>query len=177
MGVSVQGSLSGGLYQGRFCLGDFCPRGSLSRRSLSKGVSVQGGLCPGSTVTCERYASYWNALLLFNKFNLPFSIYPIRSSFTIDPVTNINFDNLKHVYDPDEVITCAAEGNPDPEIRWVDDANSTVSDSALLLTEPSMEGVQTYSCLATNDVRGETYSLMKTVTFNVTGENNFCWSF
>ena len=60
--------------------GDLCPGGSLSRGSLSKGVSVQGGLCPvgglcpggGSllgrtparTVTGGRYASYWNAFLL-----------------------------------------------------------------------------------------------------------------
>ena len=84
----------------------------------------------------------------------------------------MNLDNVKHVYNPGEVITCSADGNPDPEIRWVDDVNSTVSDTAFLLIVPFMEGVQNYSCLATNDVRGDTHSLMKTVTFNVTGQNN-----
>ena len=37
--------------QGGLCPGDLCPVGSLSRRSLSRGISVQGslsrGLCPG----------------------------------------------------------------------------------------------------------------------------------
>ena len=89
----------------------------------------------------------------------------------------MNLDNVKDMYNPGEVIACAAEGKPDPEIRWVDDANATVSDSATLLIEPSMEGTQTYSCLATNDVRGDRHSLMKTVTFNVTGENNLSWTF
>ena len=86
--VSVQGK--------GFCLGDLCPGGvSVQRGSLSKGVSVQRedlcpgeGLCPGGgslsrvgslsggvsvrdppphrTVTCGRYASYWNAFLYLN---------------------------------------------------------------------------------------------------------------
>ena len=118
-------------------------------------------------------------LLIINSIGniLLVSNYPIPPSFALDAVTNINLDNVKDVYNPGEVITCAAAGNPDPEIRWMDDANVTVSDSDFLLIEPSIEGTQTYSCLATNDVRGETYSLMKTITFNVTSENNFSWSF
>ena len=42
-----------------------CPGGSLSG-SLSSGSLSRGGLCPGRTphtVTCGRYASYWNAFL------------------------------------------------------------------------------------------------------------------
>ena len=76
------------------------------------------------------------------------------------------------MYNPGEEITCAAEGNPDPEIRWVDDTNATVSETDTLLIKPFMEGTQTYSSLATNYVRGDRHSLMKTVRFNVTGENN-----
>ena len=86
------GSLSRGRVsvQGKgFCLGDLCPGGVFVQRgSLSSGriyvqgrVSVQGeGLCPGwglspagslsgtphRTVTCGRYASYWNAFLYLN---------------------------------------------------------------------------------------------------------------
>ena len=113
-------------------------------------------------------------LMLNSMVNISFvSDYPIPPSFALDPVTNVNLDNVKHVYNPGEVITCTAKGNPDPEIRWVDDANDTVSNSAFLLIEPFVEGTQTYSCLATNVVRAVTYSLMETVTFKVTGENNF----
>ena len=46
--------------------------GPLSRGSLSEGVSIQGSLCRGAGVLCQgdvgRYASYWNAFLLVNKF-------------------------------------------------------------------------------------------------------------
>ena len=83
----------------------------------------------------------------------------------------MNLDNVKDEYIPGEEITCAAEGNPDPEIRWVDDANATVINSHIITIEGSMEGTQTYSCLATNDVRRVTYSLFETITFNVTSEN------
>ena len=84
----------------------------------------------------------------------------------VDPVTNIRLDNVKDEYTPGEMITCAAEANPDPEIRWVD-ANSIVSNSAFLLIEPFMEGVQTYSCLATNIVHGIIKSCSETITFTV----------
>ena len=91
----------------------------------------------------------------------------------LDPVTNINLANVKHEYNPGEVITCDAEGNPDPDIRWVDDENVIVSESQFLIIEASMEGVQTYSCLATNVVRGVTNNVMETVAFSVTSRNNF----
>ena len=83
----------------------------------------------------------------------------------------MNLDNVKHVYNPGEVITCSTEGNPEPEIRWVDDVNATVVESHILTIEASMEGTQTYSCLATNVVRGVTYSLMTTITFTVISKN------
>ena len=79
----------------------------------------------------------------------------------------MRLDNVKDVYNPGEVIMCAAEGNPEPEIRWVDDANATVSDATLLLIEPFMEGIQTYSCLATNIVRGIIKGYSETITFIV----------
>ena len=76
-GVSVlEGSLS---WRG-LCPGEGVSvqgRGSLSRGGgLCQGVSVQGGLCLGGlcqetphTVTCGRYASYWNAFFLSHVFH------------------------------------------------------------------------------------------------------------
>ena len=79
---------------------------------------------------------------------------------------------MKHVYSPGEVITCAAEGNPEPELRWVDEeSGDEVADSGVLVIDNSMEGTGTYSCLATNVVRGVTYSLTTTITFTVISKN------
>ena len=69
-GVFVQGE---GVY---VQWGGLCPvGGSLSRGVSVQGVSVQEGLCPGGlcqgdprTVKSGRYASYWNAFLLFCVF-------------------------------------------------------------------------------------------------------------
>ena len=73
LGLCLGGSLSQGLW-----LGGSLSRGSLSREGSVQRVSVQGGLCPGrslsqrppspevrySTVTCGwQYVSYWNAFL------------------------------------------------------------------------------------------------------------------
>ena len=82
----------------------------------------------------------------------------------------MNLGNVEEEYNPGEEITCAAEGNPDPDISWVDDNNDTVVESNVLTIEASMEGTRTYSCLATNVVRGETNSEMQTITFNVTSK-------
>ena len=79
-------SVQGGLCLWSLCLGGLCPgglywgvsvQGSLSGESVSRWVSVQGGVClgclcqgdpsPASTVTCGRYASYWNAFLFICK--------------------------------------------------------------------------------------------------------------
>ena len=87
-----------------------------------------------------------------------------------DPVTNMNLGNEKEEYIPGEEITCAAEGNPAPTFIWVDVNNVTVEDSRVLTIEASMEGTRTYSCLATNVVRGVIYSGRLTITFNVTSK-------
>ena len=87
----------------------------------------------------------------------------------------MNLGNVKDEYNPGEEITCAAEGNPGPTIIWVDDNNDTVVESHILTIEASMEGTRTYSCLATNIVRGTTYQLMETITFNVTSKLPFAF--
>ena len=72
-GVSVQGVFPGrwSLSRGGSVQGGLCPGGLFPGGSLSKGVSVQRGVCPGGSlsgrppyVSCGRYASYWNAFLL-----------------------------------------------------------------------------------------------------------------
>ena len=82
----------------------------------------------------------------------------------------MNLGNAKDEYNPGEEITCAAEGNPDPTIIWVDDNNDTVVESETLAIVASMEGTRTYSCQAKNVVRGTTHYLMETITFNVTSK-------
>ena len=103
---------------------------------------------------------------LLNIFLIKNSTFDI---YSLDHVTNMTLDNVKDEYTPGEVITCDAEGNPDPEIRWVDEeSGEEVIDSGLLVIDALMEGTQTYSCHATNIVRGTIKGFSETITFNVT---------
>ena len=69
--------MSGGLFSWDLCPGGSLSRGSLSGGSLSKGVTGLE-IPPRRTVTCWRYASYWNAFLLYyaflDEFNLEFTL-------------------------------------------------------------------------------------------------------
>ena len=68
LGVSLSGGVSvqGGLCRGGVSVhGGSLSRGSLSVGPLSGGISVRE---TPRTVTCGRYASYWNAFLFTNKF-------------------------------------------------------------------------------------------------------------
>ncbi len=75
------------------------------------------------------------------------------------------------VYYPGDEVFCAVEGNPPPAITWVDPENNndTVSTSGTLTIDQDMIGLQTYSCLAKNTVRGVDKFAMATFTFNITG--------
>ena len=85
----------------------------------------------------------------------------------------MTLDNVEDVYNPGEEIRCAAEGNPDPEIRWVDsESGDEIANSGVLVIEPSMEGTQSYSCHATNVVRGIIKGFSETITFNVTRDDS-----
>ena len=61
-GALSGGSLSRGSLSVRSLSGGLCPGGSLSGRSLSRGLSVRE---TSYTVNSGRYASYWNAFLLY----------------------------------------------------------------------------------------------------------------
>ena len=50
--------------------GGLCPRGCVQGRSLSRTGSLSGSPPPPRMVTCKRYASYWNAFLFKNGFNI-----------------------------------------------------------------------------------------------------------
>ena len=77
----------------------------------------------------------------------------------------MDIDLIQEEYNPGDTITCAAEGNPEPTLKWVDQNNDTIAASGTLLIDAVMEGRQTFSCLAQNEVRGDTISAMSTVTW------------
>ena len=95
-------------------------------------------------------------------------------------VKSMDIDPIQEEYNPGDTITCVAKGNPEPTLKWVDQNNATITDSGMLEIDAAMEGRQTYSCLAQNEVRGETILAMVTITFNGTskfiilsGQNSF----
>ena len=83
----------------------------------------------------------------------------------------MTLDPIQEEYNPGDTISFAAEGNPEPTLRWVDENNTTISDSGTLEIDAAMKGKQTCSCLAQNEVRGETISAMMSISFNVTSKS------
>ena len=78
--------------------------------------------------------------------------------------------NVKDVYTLGDIIICSAEGNPEPHISWLNEQNDTLSDSNTLLIQESMAGLQTFICLATNMVRGQTIMISQQITAYVLGK-------
>ena len=70
-----------------------------------------------------------------------------------------------------DIITCTAEGNPEPDISWLDEQNDTLSDSDTLVIEESMAGLQTFICLATNVIRGKIKVVSQQITAFVKGKH------
>ena len=79
--------------------------------------------------------------------------------------------NVKDVYTLGDIIICSAEGNPEPDIRWLDEQNDTISDSNILVIRESMTGLQTFICLATNVIRGKTTAVSQQITAYVIGKH------
>jgi len=79
-------------------------------------------------------------------------------------VSNIWFDPEKE-FSPGEVITCKANGFPLPSLRWIRTLdNATVADDAKLSVKSSN---YSYICVATNKVKGRTYTVMsKEINFD-----------
>ena len=69
-----------------------------------------------------------------------------------------------------DIITCSAEGNPKPDIRWLDEQNDTLSDSHRLVIQESMIGLQTFISLVTNMVRGQPYDVSQQITACIMGK-------
>ena len=83
------------------------------------------------------------------------------------PPTNIQLDNLKEEYHIGENVTCTAEGNPEPSIYWMDENSGDTIDSSTLNITSAMKGLQKYSCVAWNEIKGETYENKTIVKFRV----------
>ena len=79
--------------------------------------------------------------------------------------------NVKDVYAVGEIITCLAEGNPEPDINWLDEQNDTLSDSGTLLIQECMAGLQTFICVATNVVRGKAFTVSQNIIAFVLGKH------
>ena len=72
--------------------------------------------------------------------------------------------NVEDVYTVEDKITCSAEGNPDPDMIWLDDQNKTLSDYSVLEINESMAGLQTFICVATNVVREQVWMVSQHIT-------------
>lgn len=74
--------------------------------------------------------------------------------YILDPVENIRLDNSKAEYNPNDKITCSAQGMPGPSYIWQNlMANANVSGNVLTITQ-AMEGPNNWTCTAYNTIRG-----------------------
>ena len=81
---------------------------------------------------------------------------------------------VKETYTPNEVITAASDGRPEPGFLWTrlegGDPAATVTGHRLTITA-DMKGFNRYLCNASNMlINGEVKSMTKTVNFTVTGK-------
>ena len=95
-----------------------------------------------------------------------FDLYFIYS----DPVGHIVLHDVKDIYTVGDNITCSAEGNPEPDISWLDEQNNMLSDSDTLVIQDSMIGLQTFICLPTNMVRGKINVVSQQITACIMGK-------
>ena len=61
-------------------------------------------------------------------------------------------------FSPDKLVTCKANGFPRPDFHWIRTSdNATVAEGSKLVDKSAN---YTYRCIATNTVRGQTYTAM-----------------
>ena len=82
--------------------------------------------------------------------------------------------NDKPEYIPGENITCVAEGYPYPDIYWMNDVTGDYIGGPVLTITTDMKGYQAYTCVASNEIRGQSYNASISHTFRVglSGKSN-----
>ena len=76
------------------------------------------------------------------------------------PVSNIWLEPDSG-FSPDKPVTCRANGYPRPTFHWIRAMDNATVDEDAKLDEKSAN--YTYRCLATNIVRGQTYTVMSDI--------------
>ena len=94
-----------------------------------------------------------------------------------DEVRNFEILNRKSEYNPDETITCRAEGNPKPTVTWYDANGTPVIGTAtsiseftvntILTIDAGMEGNHSYTCNASNSINNRDTVVSATIDFTV----------
>ena len=76
----------------------------------------------------------------------------------------------KTSFEVGDVINCSAKGLPTPNINWIKNSSSDVTSpvGSMLRISPTMVGLNTWKCIATN-IWNESPAF-KDITFNVLGE-------
>ena len=123
-------------------------------------------------IICKIYS-----LLFHNKLSLIYPTTKFPDCFsTTDPVLDIKFvpDDFQIIMmeGQNKVITCEARGNPTPTYKWEfqpqNSVNPTIFQSQKLnLNSVRLEQTGKYTCIASNNIRNDTYNMTKTLTVNI----------
>lgn len=91
--------------------------------------------------------------------------------FPTDPPRHLQLIPEQSYYHPGDFIVCSADGNPPPNISWMNNANNhIIENDTLPITEDMIGTVQSFDCIAINEVKGEQKKASRTIKFSVFGE-------
>ncbi|PAA88692.1 hypothetical protein BOX15_Mlig031132g1 [Macrostomum lignano] len=86
------------------------------------------------------------------------------------PVSNIRMEPFRENFFHGDYLDCLADGRPEPDIRWtqIQGAGSLqVNGSRLSMPTGAKPGYYSYTCSATNSVRGRSHQLLQSIGFNL----------
>ena len=93
----------------------------------------------------------------------------------VDSPSNVTISGIMGDWtiDLNASISCSAAGYPEPVFEWKDDT-STLTRPGANMTVTEL-GLHTFTCIASNIIRGRTHVVERNITLAVTGTINFAF--
>ncbi len=88
--------------------------------------------------------------------------------YVADAPRPVSIQPTKPQYSPSDEVVCSSEGLPVVTYYWRDEeTNSTIDGNTLIITEAMVGTGRSYTCVAHNEIKGETMEATRTIDFIV----------